>query len=70
LQPNVAGAYGAGHVGWVTRVNGDGTIDMNSTNWAGNCNPSPATIRLQPGISVILIPLPPQQLPSVPGRVS
>jgi len=60
LQPNVGGAYGAGHVGWVTSVNNNGTITFNSTNWAGSGDAVvPATVKLQPGMSYILIPGPP-----------
>ena len=60
LQPNVGGAFGAGHVGWVTSVNNDGTITFNSTNWAGSGDAVvPATVKLQPGMSYILIPGPP-----------
>jgi len=74
LQPYVGGAYGLGHVGWVTAVNTvNNTIDMISTNWAGSwCGYANATIPIQQGMSYILIPVPNDPGPPIgtPGHVS
>lgn len=60
LPPNVDGAGGLGHVAWVKSINGNGTITISSTNWAGsNCNFVDAVIFIVPSLSYILIPPPP-----------